>query len=175
MREGWERKDVILPPPPVPNITHVQACVANVSVWFQSKTRLRNRIFGFRRTRNKSRVEKWNRGEREGKEWNVCRQTPGFWKPRSIANGAPVWLGKSNNIDMCRSKVCFILFFPTPSPPFYSRHFSRGLWLSFLVLCSETARKRLLRRPQYVSPFSPWSDLVFVTSVLSKSLAQPTF
>ena len=58
MREGWERKDVILPPPPVPNITHVQACVANVSVWFQSKTRLRNRIFGFRRTRNKSRFEK---------------------------------------------------------------------------------------------------------------------
>ena len=26
------------------------------------------------------------------------------------------------------------------------RHFLRGLWLSFLVLCSETARKRLLRR-----------------------------
>ena len=37
-------------------------------------------------------------------------------------------------------------FFPTPSPLFYSRHFSRGLWLSFLVLCSETARKRLLHR-----------------------------
>ena len=26
------------------------------------------------------------------------------------------------------------------------RHFSHGLWLLFLVLCSETARKRLLRR-----------------------------
>ena len=37
-------------------------------------------------------------------------------------------------------------FFPTPSPLFYSRHFSRGLWLSFLVLCSETTRKRLLDR-----------------------------
>ena len=37
-------------------------------------------------------------------------------------------------------------FFPTPSPLFYLRHFSRGLWLSFLVLCSYTTRKRLLRR-----------------------------
>ena len=34
----------------------------------------------------------------------------------------------------------------SPSPLFYSLHFSCGLWLSFLVLCSETARKRLLRR-----------------------------
>ena len=33
----------------------------------------------------------------------------------------------------------------SPSPLFYSRHFSRGLWLLFLVLCDETARKRLLR------------------------------
>ena len=30
--------------------------------------------------------------------------------------------------------------------PAYSRPFSRGLWLSLLVFCSETARKRLLRR-----------------------------
>ena len=37
-------------------------------------------------------------------------------------------------------------FFPNPSPLFYLRHFSRGLWLSFLVLCFWTARKRLLRR-----------------------------
>ena len=29
-----------------------------------------------------------------------------------------------------------ISFFPTPSPLFCLRHFSRGLWLSFLVLCS---------------------------------------
>ena len=28
-----------------------------------------------------------------------------------------------------------ISFFPTPSPLFCLRHFSRGLWLSFLVLC----------------------------------------
>ena len=36
--------------------------------------------------------------------------------------------------------------FPSPSPFFYSHHFSRGLSLSFLVLCSETAGKRLVRR-----------------------------
>ena len=40
-------------------------------------------------------------------------------------------------------------FFPTPSPLFHSRHFSRGRSPSFLVLCSETARtalETLLRR-----------------------------
>ena len=37
-------------------------------------------------------------------------------------------------------------FLPTSSPLFYWRHFSRGLRLSFLVLCSETVRKSLLRR-----------------------------
>ena len=40
----------------------------------------------------------------------------------------------------------FLPFFPTLSPFFYLRHLSRGLWLSFLVLCSWTAQKRLLRR-----------------------------
>ena len=35
---------------------------------------------------------------------------------------------------------------PYPSPLFHSLHFSCGLWLSFLVLCSETVRKHLLRR-----------------------------
>ena len=33
-----------------------------------------------------------------------------------------------------------------PREKWNKRHFSRGLWLSFLVLCSLTARKRLLRR-----------------------------
>ena len=40
-------------------------------------------------------------------------------------------------------------FFLIPSPLSYSRHFSRGLWLSFVVLCSGTALKRLLRRLRY--------------------------
>ena len=39
-----------------------------------------------------------------------------------------------------------ITFLPHPSPLFYSRHFTRGLWLRFLALCSKTARKHLLRR-----------------------------
>ena len=38
-----------------------------------------------------------------------------------------------------------------------SRHFSRGLWLSLLVLCSETARKRLLRRLDYQPLFGKMS------------------
>ena len=33
-----------------------------------------------------------------------------------------------------------ITFLPHPSPLFYSRHFTRGLWLWFLALCSKTAR-----------------------------------
>ena len=32
-----------------------------------------------------------------------------FENLRSLANAAPDWLGQSNNIDTCRSKVCFIL------------------------------------------------------------------
>ena len=43
----------------------------------------------------------------------------------------------------------------TPSQLFYLRHFSRGLWHSFLVLCSYTARKRLLRRLGLYSLCSP--------------------
>ena len=46
--------------------------------------------------------------------------------------------------------VCkrFLPFYPTPFPLFYLRYFSRGLWLFFLVLCSKTAQKGLLRRLQ---------------------------
>ena len=40
----------------------------------------------------------------------------------------------------------FLPFFPTP-PRSFTRHIFRAVfWHSFLVLCSETARKRLLRR-----------------------------
>ena len=35
-----------------------------------------------------------------------------------------------------RKETRFLPFFPTPFPLFYLRHFSRGLWLLFLVLCS---------------------------------------
>ena len=75
----------------------------------------------------KQEPKKWKWGERERKEENACRQAPRFWKP-AFASERGVW------------------FFPTPSPLFYLRHFLRNLWLSFLVLCSQTARKRLLRR-----------------------------
>ena len=48
-----------------------------------------------------------------------------------------------NENDPLSASVSCLSFFPTPPPPLhaYSRHFSRGL-------CSETARKRLLRRLQ---------------------------
>ena len=35
---------------------------------------------------------------------------------------------------------------PHPSPLFYSPHFSRGLWFSFLVLCSKTRLRIVARR-----------------------------
>ena len=82
------------------------ACVASVSVWFQTKERRRNGIFGFGRARNETRAKK-SGGGGEG----VTKDGP---------------------------------YFPPPAPLFYSRHFSRSLWLSSLVLCSETKRKRLL-------------------------------
>ena len=40
----------------------------------------------------------------------------------------------------------FLPLFPKPSPIFYLHHFSRCLWLLFLILCSWTAQKRLLSR-----------------------------
>ena len=44
-----------------------------------------------------------------GKEGNTCRQTPGFWKPL-LASEWSTWLEQLvKNIDMCQSKVCFIL------------------------------------------------------------------
>ena len=46
-------------------------------------------------------------------------------------------------------------------PLFYSRHFSRGLWLSFLVLCSQTARERLLCR--LLLPQTPFHWRLFRT------------
>ena len=49
---------------------------------------------------------------------------------------------------LTKGLIPFLPFFPTPSLLFYSRHFSRYRWLSFLSLCSESARKRLLRRLQ---------------------------
>ena len=51
---------------------------------------------------------------------------------------------------LTKGLIPFLPFFPTPTPSllFYSRHFSRYRWLSFLSLCSESARKRLLRRLQ---------------------------
>ena len=44
-----------------------------------------------------------------GKKETLADKPLNFEDLRSPANAAPDWLGWSNNIDMCRSKVCFIL------------------------------------------------------------------
>ena len=49
-------------------VTLFAACVASVSVWFQSKERPRDRIFGFGRPRNGTRAKKWKRGREERKQ-----------------------------------------------------------------------------------------------------------
>ena len=136
MREGWERKDVILPPPPVPNITHVQACVANVSVWFQSKTRLRNRIFGFRRTRNKSRVEKWNGGRGRGRNETLADKPQDFETLLDSERGACLaWLVEQYwHVSM---KGLFHTFLPHPLPAL--------LFASFFVQSVTLVPRSLLR------------------------------
>jgi len=55
---------------------------------------------------------KWGENQKKGKtgvgeeeEGNTCRQTLDFENLRSPAKGARDWLGYSNIIDMCRSKV----------------------------------------------------------------------
>ena len=60
----------------------------------------------------------------------------------------------------------FLPFFPTPSPLFYLSHFSRGLWLSFLVLCSLTAQKRLLRRLEMTLSVSVRRDVSVYNIIL---------
>ena len=63
----------------------------------------------------------------------------------TAVNHRPVWRsGGKGSLAPPPQRSTFLL--TSPSPLFYSLHFSCGLWLSFLVLCSETARKRLLRR-----------------------------
>ena len=44
----------------------------------------------------------------------------------------------------------FLPFFPTPSPLFYLYHFSRGLWLSFLVLCSLRSKRFRAFPPTFI-------------------------
>ena len=61
-----------------------------------------------------------------GKEGNARRQTPGFWKPL-LASEWSAWLAQLvKNIDMCQSKVCFIL-------RGHDRHIN-FLWLLFILV-----------------------------------------
>ena len=101
------------------------ACVANVSVWFQSKERQRNGIsvLAAREMKQEPKKERGERGTGRGRK---------------------------------RASKRFLPFFPTPSPLFYLRNFSRGLWLSFLVLCFETATETLATQVPVVERWSLW-------------------
>ena len=77
------------------------ACVASVSV----EQRAENGVFGVLPARKWGESKKRKEGVGEGSEGNACGQTPWFCELRSLANGARDWLGWSNIIDMCRSKV----------------------------------------------------------------------
>ena len=65
-------------------------------------------------------------------------------KCRCAHSGLTGQVGGFQNPGVCLQ--AFPSFLPHPSQLFYLRHFSRGLWPSFFVLCSYTARTRLLRR-----------------------------
>ena len=78
-------------------------------------------------------------GGGEGRKETLADKPLDFENLCSPANAAPDWLGYSNNIDTTghvggfqNRGVCLQAFpsFLPPSPLFYLRHFSRGLWLS---------------------------------------------
>ena len=75
--------------------------------------------------------------------WSIMTAVDSI-KCRCAHSGMTGQAGGFQNPGVCLQ--AFPSFLPRPSPLFYFRHFSRGLWLSFLVLCSCTAQKRLLRR-----------------------------
>ena len=50
------------------DVTLLAAWVASVSVWFQSKERPRDRMFGFYHARNGTRAQKWKRGGGRGRK-----------------------------------------------------------------------------------------------------------
>ena len=83
------------------------ACVASVSVWFRSKERPRNGILGSPEMKQEPKNESGGRGR--GRKETLADKPLDFQNLCSPANAAPDWLGWSNNVDICRSKVCFIL------------------------------------------------------------------
>ena len=48
-------------------------------------------------------------GRGRGRKETLADKPPDFENLCSPANAVPDWLGYSNNVDMCQSKVCFIL------------------------------------------------------------------
>ena len=69
------------------------ACIASISVWFQSKERRRNGILDFGHARNETRAKKMKVGGREGRKETLADKPLDFENMRLPANAAPDWLG----------------------------------------------------------------------------------
>ena len=61
-----------------------------------------------------------------------------------------------------------------PLPSLLLAPFSRGIWLSLLVLCSETAQKSLLRRLDFIWQLGWWSEDQ-INSKATRGMASPFF
>ena len=64
-------------------------------------------VLAAREMKQKPKNESGGRGR--GRKETLADKPLDFENLRSPANAAPDWLSYSNNVDMCRSKVCFIL------------------------------------------------------------------
>ena len=95
------------------------ACVASISIWFRSKER------PVLATREMKWEPKNVRGGGGGEGRKRLQTNPSILK--TGMNAATDWLGYSNNIVMCRSKVCFIL-------RGHLWYMTRTLWLLFSLV-----------------------------------------
>ena len=129
------------------HIPHNLACVASVSVWLRSTERQTNGILGFGRARNETRAKTWKRGEgggerrKKGQTILNCLayigQLSQLMRASNVGVQTQSWqtqVGGFQNLEVCLP--AFPSFLLHPSPLFYLHHFSHGLWLSSLVLCS---------------------------------------
>ena len=84
-------------------VDNTEACVASVSFGFGA-TKDQGRGFSVFTAREMKREPKRG-GRGRGRKETLADKPLHFENLRSPANAAPDWLGQSNNIDMCRSKV----------------------------------------------------------------------
>ena len=73
----------------------------------QRKTEERDSQFWLREMKQEPKNESGGRGR--GRKETLADKSLDFENLRSPANAASDWLSYSNSVDMCQSKVCFIL------------------------------------------------------------------